>query len=115
MTQTLRQWDVIKVRINPEDRDEHPAVVVSPEELCADPRKQKINVLYGSTRRPAQSVRPYEVVLNGADGLDHQTLIDCVYFYGVDRRKITAVVGRVAQERRRQIGRTIVASYRLPL
>ncbi len=50
MTQTLRQWDVIKVRINPEDRDEHPAVVVSPEELCADPRKRRINVLYGSPR-----------------------------------------------------------------
>ncbi len=109
------QWDVVKVRINPDDRDEHPAVIISPEELCIDPRVAKINVLYGTTRRPGQSVRAREVVLNGADGMDHATLVDCAYFYGVDRRKFTQTVGRVVPERRRQIGRTIVASYRLPL
>jgi hypothetical protein len=115
MTQAPRQWDVVKVRINPEDRDELPAIVVSPEELCADGRKTKLNVLYGSTRRPGQSARPYEVVLNGADGLDHPTIVDCAYLYGVDRRKMTGVMGRVTPERRRQIGRTMVASFRLPL
>ena len=92
----LHQWDVVKVRINPEDRDEHPAVIISPEELCADLRKTKLNVLYGTTRRPGENPRPHDVVLNGADGLEHQTLVGCAYFYGVDRRKI-------------------VASYRLPL
>ena len=115
MTGVFHQWDVVKVRINPEDRDEHPAVVVSPEELCGDPQKTKINVLYGTTRRPGQAARAHEVVLNSADGLEHATLFGCVYFYGVDRRKITETVGRVTVERRRQIGRTIVASYRFPL
>ncbi|MGH7997818.1 MAG: type II toxin-antitoxin system PemK/MazF family toxin [Opitutaceae bacterium] len=115
MSPGYRQWDVVKVRINPDDRDEHPAVIVSPDELCADPHKTKLNVLYGTTRRPGQAARLHEVVLNGADGLEHATLFNCVYFYGVDRRKISATVGRVAAERRRQIGRTIVASYRLPL
>jgi hypothetical protein len=115
MIAEVHQWDVVKVRINPEDRDEHPAVIISPEELCADPRKTKLNVLYGTTRRPGQSPRSHQVVLNGADGLDHPTLIDCVYFFGVDRRKMTTIFGRVAPERRRQIGRMIVASYRLPL
>lgn len=110
-----RQWDVIKVRINPDDRDEHPAVVISPDELCADERKTRLNVLYGSTRRPGQHAKAFEVVLNGADGLEHPTVFNCVYFYGVDRRKISASMGRVTAERRRQIGRTIVASYRLPL
>jgi mRNA-degrading endonuclease toxin of MazEF toxin-antitoxin module len=111
----LHQWDIVKVRINPEDRDEHPAVLISPEELCGDLRKTKLNVLYGSTRRPGQPVRPFEVVLNGAEGLDHLTTVDCAYVYGVDRRKMTAVLGRVTPERRRQIGRTMVASFRLPL
>ena len=111
----LHQWDVVKVRINPEDRDEHPAVIISPEELCADLRKTKLNVLYGTTRRPGENPRPHDVVLNGADGLEHQTLVGCAYFYGVDRRKITGSMGRVALEHRRQIGRKIVASYRLPL
>ena len=115
MSPSLRQWDVVKVRINPEDRDEHPAVVVSPDELCADPHKTKLNVLYGTTRRPGHAVRPHEVVLNGADGLDHATLFNCVYFYSVDRRRITTALGRVTAERRRQIGRTIVGGYRFPL
>jgi mRNA-degrading endonuclease toxin of MazEF toxin-antitoxin module len=115
MNTDVHQWDVVTVRINPEDRDEHPAVIVSPEELCADPRKSRLNVLYGTTRRPGQSAKLHEVVLNGADGLDHPTIVDCVYFYGVDRRKITTIVGRVTSERRRQIGRTVVASCRFPL
>ena len=115
MSPALHQWDIVKVRINPKDRDEHPAVVVSPEELCADSRKTKINVLYGTTKRPAEGPRPHEVLLNGADGLEHLTLISCAYFYGVDRSKITTSIGRVAPERRRQIARKIVATFRLPL
>lgn len=110
-----RQWDVVKVRINPEDRDEHPAVIVSPDELCVDRRKIRLNVLYGSTRRPGQGAQPFEVILNGADGLEHPTIFNCLYFFGVDRRKIGRSIGRVTAERRRQIGRTIVASYRFPL
>ena len=115
MSSEFHQWDVVKVRINPEDRDEHPAVIISPEELCADPRKANLNVLYGTTRRPGENPRSHDVVLNGADGLVHQTLVGCAYFYGVDRRKITGNMGRVAPERRRQIGRKVVASFRLPL
>jgi mRNA-degrading endonuclease toxin of MazEF toxin-antitoxin module len=115
MILVLHQWDVVKVRINPEDRDEHPAVIISPEELCIDPRKTRLNVLYGTTRRPGETPSAHEVVLNGADGLDHATLVGCAYFFGVDRRKITTSFGRVAPERRRQIGRKIVASLRLPL
>lgn len=115
MTAGLRQWDIVKVRINPADRDEHPAIIVSPDELCADPHKTKLNVLYGTTRRPGQAARPHEVVLNGVDGLDHATVFNCVYFFGIDRQKIASTLGRVTGERRRQIGRTVVASYRFPL
>lgn len=42
-------------------------------------------------------------------------VFNCVYFFAVDRRRITTVLGRVAVERRRQIGRIEVASYRFPL
>jgi len=115
MSLSLRQWDVVKVRINPEDRDEHPAVIVSPDEICSDSRRTKLNLLYGSSRRPAQAAQPHEVVLDEAEGLDRPTIFDCVYFYGVDRRKIQTRLGGVGAERRRRIGRTIVASYRFPL
>lgn len=109
------QWDIVRVRINPEDRDEHPAIVFSPDEHCADPTRPKLNVLYGTTRRPNQLPRSHEAQLNGADGLDHPTLFNCAYFYSVPRARISGFIGRVGPERRRQIGRKIVAIYRLPL
>ena len=111
----LQQWDVVKVRINPNDRDEHPAIVVSPPEICGNLKKPRINVLYGTTRRPNMTIDPFEVQLNGAEGLDHATLFNCAHFYQVTRDTISARLGRVSAERRRQIGRKIVATFRLPL
>ena len=111
----LHQWDVVKVRINANDRDEHPAIIISPEEQCVIPYKAKLNVLYGTTRRPARDDSGYAVTLNGADGLEHQTNFDCSYIYTIDRSKISAHLGSVAHERRRQIGRKIIATYRLPM
>jgi hypothetical protein len=82
-------------------------------QFCGDNRRLLLNVLYGSTKRPASSPEPYEVTLNGADGLTGSTLFSCAHLYTVDRRKITAILGRVTPERRRQIGRKIVGTYRL--
>lgn len=111
----LRQWDVVKVRINADDRDEHPAVVLSADEFCAAETRTKVNVLYGTTKRPGVIAAGYEVILNGADGLERSTLFNCAHLYTVDRRRISASLGRVTAERRRQIGRKIIATFRLPM
>jgi hypothetical protein len=74
----LRQREIVKVRVNPEDRDEHPAVEMTCDEFCADERKLRINVLYDTTRRPGDTPRAHEALLNGADGLDHPTLFSAV-------------------------------------
>ncbi len=50
----LRQWDVVKVLINPTDKEPHPAVIVSPDDVVALGRR--INVLYGTSRRPDMKV-----------------------------------------------------------
>jgi mRNA-degrading endonuclease toxin of MazEF toxin-antitoxin module len=109
----LRQWDVVKVRINPGDRDEHPAVIVSPDEVLKAGRR--INVLYGTTRRPGMNVGAHHFVLNGADGLEHATIVSCAHFYQVELHAITGHYGHVSAERRRQLARKIVASFRLAL
>ena len=111
----LSQWDVVRVRINPEDRDMHPAVLISREEVCRDERKARLNVLYGTTRRPGDAPDPLEVQLNGADGLERPTLFTCAHIYTVSRRNILQGMGRVTPERRRQIGRKIAEAFRLPL
>jgi len=115
MSTNFTQWDIVKVRINPNDRDEHPAVLISPPEVCADEKKTRLNVLYGTTRRPGSVPQEHEVLLNGADGLEHMTLFSCGHLYTIDRAKISAHLGSVTYERRRQIGRKIIATYRLPM
>jgi hypothetical protein len=109
----IRQWDIVKVHINASDRDEHPAIVLSPVEIASSLRVDRINVIYGSTRRPGQDLRPGEVVLDEADGLDHLTVFDCLLFPVVKKAAISAVVGRVSTERKRHLQRTLVAALRL--
>ena len=113
MSLPLKQWDVVKVRINPSDRDEHPALVISADEVCAS--APRINVLYGSTRRPGQPVRSHQAVLNGAEGLDRPTLFSCGHFYQVAPGAITGHYGSVGLVRRREISRKIVTTYRFTL
>jgi hypothetical protein len=109
----MHQWDIVKVRMNPKDRDAHPAVVISCEEDCQDPELLRINVLYGSKRAPAAAVDSWQVLLNGADGLDFQTAIDCGIFYLVPKGSCAPAVGSVSLERRRLIGRKINEILRL--
>ena len=109
----MHQWDLVRVRINPRDRDAHPAVVLSCEEDCLDPHLLRINVLYGSKRAPADRLESWQVQLNGADGLDVATAFDCGLFYLVDKAACSPTAGRVSLERRRQIGRKITEILRL--
>jgi hypothetical protein len=124
----VHQWDVVRIRVRPEDRDEHPAVVMSREEWCqgvaeAAGRAFGPSLIFSAKRlaRRATSLRcgggpaPLDVTLNGADGLESMTLLNVEHVFSVPRDKITAVLGRVTPARRRQIGRTLVQAFRLPL
>jgi hypothetical protein len=110
---SIRQWDIVRVRINANDRDEHPAIILSPAEVSLSPRVDRVNVIYGSTRRPGQDLRPGEVILDEADGLDHLTVFDCLLFPVVKKGAISAVVGHISAERKRHLHRTLVAALRL--
>jgi hypothetical protein len=53
-------------------------------------------------------------LLNGADGLDYRTAVDCGVFYLVNKRDCSPVIGSVSRERRRAIGRKMIEILRLP-
>lgn len=110
----MHQWDIVRVRINPKDRDAHPAVVLSCEEDCQDPEFLRVNVLYGSKRQPGAVVDPWQVLLDEADGLDLPTVVDCGVFYLLPKAACSTAVGSVSLERRRLIGRKINEILRLP-
>ena len=108
----LKQWDVVKVRINPEDRDEHFAVILSATEVAAG-TWPKVNVLYGSTKRPAKDLRPGQFLLDEADGVEHLTVFDCLFFPVIRKSQISKITGSVSPARRRALHRVIAEALRL--
>lgn len=113
MNFALRQWDVVKVRVHPNDRDEHPAIVLSPAEVVASSRVDRVNVIYGTTKRPAGALLPGQILLDEADGCDHLTAFDCLLFPVVKKSAITARLGAVSPARRRHLHQTIASVLRL--
>ena len=112
----MRQWDIVNVRINPDrDIDRHPAVLISSDETCADERQLRVNVLFGSKKSPASATRRHAVLLNGADGPEFITEVDCGFVHVVSKEKIQSTVGRVTPIRQREIMRKIFECWRFRL
>jgi hypothetical protein len=111
----IEQWDIVRFRINPADRDLHPGVIISAPEWCADDRRARLNVLACSKRIPSEGARSHQVVRNGADGLEFPSVCGCEFFHIIRRESIHQVIGRVSSVRRRAIGRKINEVLRLPL
>ena len=93
------------------DKGEHPVVIISHPDRCA--RAAVVNVLCCTTQRQSRQPYPYEVMLNGADGMDWETFCDCSIIYAVksdlpfDRRR------HVTLERRRSIRAKLCDLFRL--
>ena len=111
MIPDLTQWDVVRVRIRPGDKELHPAVVISRAAVCVDHRTQVVNVLYGSTKRPAVAASQTDVALNSAEGLDRLTLVNCDHIYTVRKESIESRIGRVSHERRQALCRTLRLAF----
>jgi len=109
----LCRWDVVKVPAFEGDTAGHPAVVLSPEDMLADEKQIRINVLIGTKKQPAESPRPYNVTLNGADGLGFATLVNCALVYMARKSQISERLGSVSHERRKEIQRKVRASLGL--
>lgn len=103
----LRRWDIVFVRENEKDPTGHPAVVLSPEDMLEDERHLRFNALMGSKKPPAYPAQPRQVVLNGADGLDHLTLVDCALVVVVRKASVIRLAGTVSLERRKELGRKV--------
>jgi len=83
------------------DKGEHPVILISHPDWCA--RAAVVNVLYCTSQRQSRKPRPYEVMLNGADGMDWETFCDCSILYAVKSESLFGRRGRVSLERRREI------------
>ena len=98
-------------RFNFAERGEHPCVLISPSELCA--RSKWVNVLYCTSQRQSRPPKPHEVLLNGADGMDWETFVDCAAIWMVESDKLFGQRGQVTLERRNAIRDKLRDIYRL--
>ena len=56
-------------------------VIISHPDRCA--RAALVNILFCTSQRQSRQPYPYEVMLNGADGMDWETFCDCSIMYAV--------------------------------
>ena len=102
----MKSWDIYAYDFG--DAGPHPAVIVSHPDRVA--KAEWVNVLLCTTQRANRSPKETEVRLNGADGLDWETLCRCDALWLVEKSKLTKKRGSVAIIRRRQIVDKINAS-----
>jgi len=103
----MKQWDIWTCDLA--EAGPHPAVIVSHPDRVA--RAPLVNVLIGSSQRASREARENEVVLNGADGLDGETLVKCDLMYLVEKERLYRRRGSVATVRRRALVQCINACF----
>ena len=109
----LNRWDVIFVPADEKDTVGHPAVVLSPPDILADQKQTRINVLVGTKKQPAESAKSHQVILNGADGLEFMTLINCALVYQVRKAAVLRRAGSVSHARRGAVAVRLRAAFGL--
>jgi mRNA-degrading endonuclease toxin of MazEF toxin-antitoxin module len=103
------QFDVWRFRFP--DKGEHPVVLISHPDICA--RAAVVNVLFCTSQRQSRNPYPYEVMLDGADGMDWESFCDCSTMYAVKSDQLLGCRGRVTLERRRAIRAKLRDVFRL--
>lgn len=105
----LRRWDIVFLRVDERDPTGHPAVVLSGENTLTDEKQYRFNVVLGTKKPPAAGTAEHQVMLNGADGLDHLTQIDCSLVFVARKPTVLRLAGTVSLERRKEISRKVRA------
>lgn len=107
---SVRQWEVWKSRPPGMQRD-HWFVILSGNELCADPRELLVNGLACFTLRGDPD--KVEVRLNSADGFASPTVCDCDFIYALEKSKLHSSLGNVSWERQQSIKAKVKEVFRL--
>jgi mRNA-degrading endonuclease toxin of MazEF toxin-antitoxin module len=103
----VKQWEIWTCDFD--EAGPHPAVIVSHPDRVA--RAPLVNVLIGSSRRATREARENEVLLNGADGLDWETLVKCDLMYLVEKERLYRRRGTVGTVRRRALVQRLNACF----
>jgi hypothetical protein len=103
----MKQWDTWTCDFA--EAGPHLAVIVSHPDRVA--RAPLVNALIGSSQKANRPARENEVVLNGADGLDWETLVKCDLMYLVEKDRLYRRRGVVITARRRAMIQRLNAGF----
>ena len=78
----MNRWELWKFPF-PSEHEPHWFVILSPQAFEMGKGDFRVNGLYCATFRPGHVVKPYEVRLNGADGLHHDTIVKCHFVFSL--------------------------------
>ena len=101
----MKQWEIWTCDFA--EAGPHPTVIVSHPDRVA--RAPLVNVLIGSSQKASRPARETEIMLNGADGLDWETLVKCDLMYLVEKERLYGRRGIVTGVRRRALVQRINA------
>ena len=107
----LSQWDIWTCDFA--DAGPHPAVTFSHPDRVA--RAPLVNVLIASSQQASRPARENEMVLNGAKGLDWETLVKCDLMYLVEKDWLYPHRGSVSAARCRALVQRLNACFGLTL
>jgi mRNA-degrading endonuclease toxin of MazEF toxin-antitoxin module len=107
----MKQWEIWTFDFA--EAGPHPAVIISHPDRVA--RAPLVNILLCSSHRATRAPHENEIMLNGADGLDWETLVKCDLAYLVEKERLYQKRGTVSAARRRALAQRIVGCFGLNL
>ena len=108
----MKQWDVVDYSF-PDPVGLHPAVVLSPDSAVSNPDIIWINLLIITTVRPGYQAGKLDVMLNGADGLDHLSRVRVSPIWQAKKALLGHRRGTLSATRQKLLARKIREVYRL--
>jgi mRNA-degrading endonuclease toxin of MazEF toxin-antitoxin module len=108
----MRQWDIYDFPFA-HPIGVHPALILSPDDVAANADIVWINVLIVTTVRPGYQPGRFDVMLNGADGLDHLSRVRVLPIFQVDRSDFGRRRGSLSVTRQKAIALKIRQVFRL--
>jgi hypothetical protein len=108
----MRQWDIVDFPF-PHPIGPHPAVIFSPDAVMANPDYPKINVLLVTSVRAGYQPGRYDVMLNGADGLDNLSRVRVLPIWEGEKAAVGRKRGTLSATRQKVLAKKIREVYRL--
>jgi mRNA-degrading endonuclease toxin of MazEF toxin-antitoxin module len=108
----MRQWDVFDFNFA-HPIGLHPAVILSPDEVATNPDAVQVDVLIVTTVRGDYRPGRYDVMLNGADGLDHLSRVRVSPIVLMKKSEAGRKWGVLSATRQKLVAKKIREVYRL--